>query len=110
LFTELFVDKRPEYDFEGSIYNDPIDIDLNSKVNLLISKRNISKLTYGFCKDILSCYKNIRKKADQKEELILQTIPVMLVLEKQEELKNIINSLDLNENEKVMIEELVGEK
>lgn len=110
LFTELFVEKRPEYVFEGSIYNEPIDIDLNSKVNLLISKRNISKLTYGFCKDILSCYKNIRKKADQKEELILQTIPVMLVLEKQEELKNIIDSIDLNENEKVMIEELVGEK
>lgn len=110
LFTDFFVDKRGSSMWTGCSCNLKLNTLVSEKVQISIPQYALSPLAFNICYDLMAQYTEFRKNYRPYDGFILQTLPIMMILGKTEDLVDLINNGKLSDNDKEHLLMLCGEK
>ncbi|GHU55264.1 hypothetical protein AGMMS49975_16830 [Clostridia bacterium] len=109
VFTEYFLSSNETDDFYGTLSS----IKYNEKRKgraPIFPAYVLPVLAFQNCKMLLGITSDIHKEISEYEMLLLQTLPVMISLNKREELVELLSAVNLSDKDKIEIYKLMGEK
>jgi hypothetical protein len=110
LFTDFFVDQRARREWTGCYCNLQLNAPVGEKIRVSIPRNIVSTFTFNICSDLITHHAAFKKRYESFDGFLLQTLPMMMILGKNEELVSLIAKENLSDNDKKHLLMLCGEE
>jgi hypothetical protein len=110
LFTDFFVDQRARRAWTGCYCNLQLNAPVGEKMRVSIPRHTVSTLTFNICCDLMTQHAAFKKRYESFDGFLLQTLPMMMILGKTEELMSLIDKENLSDNDKKHLLMFCGEE